>query len=90
MSLYADEVVLLAYISRRVVRLLAVLVDWQAVQKATVSRQAAILIMIFRNSVEAFDRVFPDGLYNYYILIPVGKYDFCWAICDSSVRKQAA
>ena len=37
----------LAYISRRVVRLLAVWVEEQAVKKATVSKQAAILVIIF-------------------------------------------
>ena len=36
-----------AYISRRVVRLLAVWVEEQAVKNATVSKQAAILVIIW-------------------------------------------
>jgi hypothetical protein len=59
------------------VRLLAVWVDWQAVKKATVSRQAAILMIILLELRSAFRRVTPDGLYNYYILIGIGKKDFC-------------
>jgi hypothetical protein len=37
---------LLAYMSRRVVRLLAVWVDEQAAKTATVSKEAAILVII--------------------------------------------
>ncbi len=40
--------------------------------------------------MEALDRVSPDGLYNYYILILVGKYDFCWPIRDSYLRPRLA
>jgi hypothetical protein len=68
---------LLAYISRSVVRLLAVWVVVQALQRATVSKQAAILVIIFLNSVDCVTGASPDGLFNYYISPRIGKKDFC-------------
>jgi hypothetical protein len=70
---------LVAYISRSVVRLLAVWVELQAVQKAMVSKEAAIFVIICFELRGLCNRDSPDGLYNYYISPRIGKKDFCEA-----------
>jgi hypothetical protein len=49
----------------------------QAPRRLTASKQAAILIIILLGLREALGRAFPDGLYNYYIFLRLGKNDFC-------------
>jgi len=66
-----------AFVSRRVVRLAVVAVVEQEARRATASKLAAILVIIFLWNSVVLRRESPDGLYNYYILAPIGKKDFC-------------
>jgi hypothetical protein len=68
-----------ALVSRSVVRLAVVVVEVQAARRLTASKEAASLIIILLGLRETVGRVSPDGLYNYYILLPFGKKDFSHA-----------
>jgi hypothetical protein len=66
-----------AFISRRVVRCVVVVVEVQAPRRVTASKPAVILVIILFGLVKASGGISPDGLYNYYISRRVGKNDFC-------------
>ena len=50
---------------------------WQALKSDNASRQVAILMVMFGLRFAGRISFIADGLYNYYILIPTGKYDLC-------------